>query len=335
MTLKNMKKTYYCIALICISLYGNLKAQDKLAQTGLQFLEIGVSPRAEAMGGAFVVTGNNSDAIFYNQAGLSNINTKIDATFSRVQWFADIAYNALGITYKPSNGNYGVIGLSFQSADYGDFYGTRVAAGTAAGYEDTGIFSPTTFIFGLSYAKQLNDRFSIGGQVKYVTQNLGSNVLTFGGPIEENNVSGLVFDFGMIYSTSFKGFDFGMSIKNFSTDFKFEEFAFEAPLTFRMGVLLNVMEILKINPTGQNILLSVDAIHPRDFGEHLNIGLEYKLYDFVSFRGGYKFNYSEESFTAGIGLEQKISELDLRIDYSYGAFGIWSNVQRFSIGFSF
>ncbi len=309
--------------------------QEKLAQTGLQFLDIGMSTRAEAMGGAFVLAGDNADALFYNPAGIAKTSTQYDLTLNTVQWFADIRYNAIGAIYRPLSGEYGVFGLSFLNASYGDFYGTRVAAGTSEGYQDIGIFSPTAFAVGISYAKELTESFSIGGQVKYLQQNLGSNILEPGGPEKKNSVSGLAFDFGMTYATAIKGFDFGMSMRNFATDFTYEQYGFEAPLTFRVGVSLNVLELLSISEASQEFLVVADAVHPRDSGEHLDLGGEYTFNKMVSLRAGYKVNYSEQGFTAGIGVNQDLlSSVNVRVGYAYGSFGIWNNVHRFSVGMS-
>jgi hypothetical protein len=323
------------IVIILLLLPALMHGQEKLAQTGLQFLDIGLSPRAEALGGAFVLAGDNADALFYNPAGIAKMRTSYDFTLNRVQWFADIKYNAIGATYQPASGEYGVFGLSFLNAAYGDFYATRVAAGTAEGYQDIGIFSPTALAIGLSYGKQLSDNFSIGGQVKYVRQDLGSNIMTAGGPTKANLVSGFAFDFGMMYSTAIKGFDFGMSIKNFATDFKFEQYSFEAPLTFRVGVSLKVLQLMGMSESGQDILVVADAVHPRDSGEHLDLGAEYTFFKMVSLRVGYKVNYSEQGFTAGVGLNQDLaSSMNVRFGYAYGSFGIWNAVHRFSVGVS-
>ena len=325
------KKIFIVIGLVILFVNQN-EAQTKLAQTGLQFLEIGQSSRAEGMGSAFVIAGNNSEAMFYNPAGIALVKNELDVSFNRIQWFADMSYNSVGALYKPADGLFGVFGINIINTDYGEFKGTRVS-NNSLGYEDTGIFTPHAYAIGLSYGNQLTDKFSIGGQIKYVAQNLGTNIHTLGGPEIENVVSGFVFDFGMIYKTGLKGFDFGMSIKNFATDFKFEEFAFEAPITFKVGLAVNVFEVFNENESNNYLLLAIDAVHPRDYDEHLNIGLEYKIFNMISFRTGYKFNYSEQSFTAGIGVNYIIGSMDLRFNYSYGTFGIWSNVQRLSIGF--
>src|SRR5512140_2076541 len=100
-----MKKgTHYFTGIILIMILllpAIIYGQEKLAQTGLQFLDIGLSPRAEAMGGAFVLAGNNADALFYNPAGIARTNTAYDISLNRVQWFADIKYNGIGALYKP------------------------------------------------------------------------------------------------------------------------------------------------------------------------------------------------------------------------------------------
>jgi hypothetical protein len=323
------------VVVIMVFVTALTQGQEKLGQTGLQILDIGMSPRAEALGGAFVVAGTEADALFYNPAGIARSTTTFDVTINRVQWFADMNYNSIGLTIRPWEGDYGVFGLSFMNGDYGDFYGTRVAAGTPAGYEDTGIFSPTAFSVGLTYARQLTDRFGIGAQAKYVTQHLGSNILTYGGPEVTNEVGGFAFDFGLIYKTPIEGFDFGMSIKNFATDFKYEQYSFEAPLTFRIGVQFRMLPLFGATSENHNFLLLADAVHPRDSGEHLDVGAEYTFQGLISLRGGYKFNYSELGITGGIGVNYDVMKgLNVRVNYSYGSFGIWSAVHRFSVGFT-
>ena len=48
------------------------------------------------------------------------------------------------------------------------------------------------------------------------------------------------------------------------------------------------------------LLVSIDAIHPRDYTERINLGAEYVLMDMIALRAGYRFNYDEEGLTAGL-----------------------------------
>ena len=45
------------------------------------------------------------------------------------------------------------------------------------------------------------------------------------------------------------------------------------------------------------LLLAIDAIHPRDYSERLNIGLEYNYLGLFQLRSGYRMNYDEGNFT--------------------------------------
>ena len=56
-------------------------AQRKLAQTGFQFLSVGIDARATALGEAFTTVGGTSVAMFYNPAGIASLSSFIDLSF--------------------------------------------------------------------------------------------------------------------------------------------------------------------------------------------------------------------------------------------------------------
>ena len=59
------------VMILCIALIMPAQgAMKKLAQTGLQFLKIDMSPRAAAMGGSYMMVGADATALFYNPAGI-------------------------------------------------------------------------------------------------------------------------------------------------------------------------------------------------------------------------------------------------------------------------
>ncbi|RMD94844.1 MAG: hypothetical protein D6813_01465, partial [Calditrichaeota bacterium] len=60
------------------------------------------------------------------------------------------------------------------------------------------------------------------------------------------------------------------------------------------------------------------------------VGVEYSYLDILFLRGGYKFNFDEESWALGLGVRFK----GMRLDYSYSDFGDYFNpVHRFTVGF--
>ena len=162
------------VALLIGSTLTKLNAEvKKVAQSGYQFLKIDADARAAAMGGAFILVGTGASSMFYNPAGMTEQPVSIDFFSTQTNWLADIGYYSLGVTKKL--GNFGVIGFSMQTSDYGSIIGTRVADNTA-GFIETGNIEVEALAMGVSFAKSLTDRFSVGGQVKFVSQSLGNTL---------------------------------------------------------------------------------------------------------------------------------------------------------------
>lgn len=307
--------------------------QDKLAQTGLKFLSVTTDARASAMGEATATVTGTSAAMFFNPAGMARMETRFEAALGQVQWIGDIKYAYGSLAFNLAAGQYGVLGLSFLSVDYGDVFGT-IRADNEDGYIDTGVFSPTALSVGLGYAKALTDKFSVGGNVRYVKQDLQSSIIGFNGDgsqlLTDNRVNVMAFDFGIIYRTGFKSLDFGMNVRNFSKELKYQDESFQLPLTFEIGLSMNAMDLLAADDTQHDFVVSVDAVHPRDYAEQMNLGAEYVFLNAFALRAGYAFPNDEHNFSAGAGF-RKASNLAL--DYAYTPFGVFDPVHRFSVRF--
>jgi hypothetical protein len=323
---------------------------QKLAQSGFQFLSVVSDARAAAMAEAMTSLELKSSALFFNPAGMADMTDVFDVSASINQWIADIRHNSLSAAFKLFDGQYGVIGFSLQYVDYGDFYGTRVNLSSPQGYDDTGIFTLNALAIGAGYAKQLTDRFSIGGQVRWVHQDLGESmtatnmrsVTVSNGQSDttitiadtsfvSNKLNPLVFDFGTQFRTGLKSLVFGMSVRNFSSQVKYAEEGFQAPLVFTLGVSMNVLDFAGEMPFDQSLYVSLDASHYRDHPEQVKVGIDYKILNALSLRGGYSSNnYEQSGFSFGVGL----SQFGFSFDYSYTPFGIFDKVQRFTARFS-
>jgi len=329
-----MKKLNLLIILILCLLIGAGPANaviKKLAQTGLQFLKVDMSARAAAMGGSYIMVGYDASGMFYNPAGLAKMQKKYDVFASMTQWIADIKYTAAGAAVNL--GNWGTVGVSFVTSDYGDdIIGTMVAT-SVKGFVETGNLTTSAYAIGLSYARSLTDKFSIGGQIKYCHQQLGSNILTAGGSKVDNVVNGLAYDIGTIFYPGLKSLRFGMAVRNYSPTFKYRQEAFQLPMNFIIGTAMDILDVMgeHKNP----LILSFDYHHPRDFTERMHVGAEYTLFDILSLRAGYKFNYDEESVTAGVGVQKEFSGLKVNLGYAYGSFGEFDMVNRIEVGLSF
>ncbi len=329
-----MKKLTIVLAVVLLSAVVVMPAHSalkKVAQTGLQFLKVDVGARPASMGGAFMMVGNDATAMFYNPAGIAKMQSGFDLFAGNVSWIAGIQYYATGLV--KDLGNWGSVGVSAIYCDYGDdIAGTRVAANDK-GYDDTGNVDVGAYAVGLSYARALTNKFTVGGQIKYAQEHLGESLLVAGGTSVQNKVSGIAYDFGTIFYPGFKSFRLGMSIRNFSNQFKYQQYAFQLPLTFTLGFAMDVLDF--IGEHRNTLLLAVDAIHPRDYTERINVGGEYVFNNMVALRAGYKYNYDEEGLCAGIGVKHTFGGVGIRLDYAYSDFGVFSTVNRFSMGISF
>jgi hypothetical protein len=329
-----MKKFIVFISLLIFVLSINIYAADKVGQAGYGFLDVGAGARACGMGEAFTVLGHDASALFYNPSGIGEIDARFDLFVGGTRWIADIDYLYLAAAFNA--GIWGNFGFSVIYPDYGDdFYGTKVIEGpTGEGYEETGLLDVGAFCVGVGYAREFTDKFTIGGQIKYVSQHLGANdILTEGATdtVTVNNESWTIsYDFGLLFYPGFKSFAFGMSVRNFSPRVAYERIGFDLPLTFALGVGADILDFFGEYP---DCLLNIGAemLHPRDWQEQYNVGGEFAYKNMIFLRAGYKFNCYAEGLSAGIG----VNVGGVKIDYSYSKHEIYDIINRVSAGFSY
>ncbi|MBD3274425.1 MAG: PorV/PorQ family protein [Candidatus Marinimicrobia bacterium] len=312
----------------------------KYAQAGMTFLSIDPGARTAALGGTKIGAVGSAENMFGNPATLAMVQG-VDVFFSQTNWIVDIGLMGIGAAFNA--GNLGVFGVNFVSTDYGDIPRTYPYSGfdpnlRSVGYIQEGTFTVEEYAVGVSYAKQVISQFYVGGNVKYAYQNLGDVLVIdrFTGDevMSENDVTNVVFDLGTLYYPGYKDLRFGVAFRNFSNQSDFYDARFELPLTFDFGIAMDLLKIFQENSNNQ-LTLAVDAVHPRDWDERVHVGVEYDYMGMLFLRGGYKFNYSEEGLTAGLGVDYEIGGVGIKADYAYSPFGIFENVNRFSIGLAF
>lgn len=299
---------------------------------GWQFLKINGSPRIAALGGTHTAIPNPSaEAIFGNPAMLAQVENA-DVFLSRVNWIADIGHQSAAIA--KSFGGWGVFGFSVVAVDMGEM--AETINSPILGEDRTEVvvtgntFTANDLALGISYAKQITDRLNVGGNARWIRES-----------IADVSMSNFSFDFGTSYATGFRSLRLALAARNLGPDANMtgwsEEYQSEAvdirmPVDFRVGLSMDFFENAD-DPHA--VTVSVEGIHPNDGPEHVNTGLEYSLFDVLALRGGYRFNYDEESFTFGGGLNHSFGGIGLRLDYAYVDFGRLSNVHMFSLGASF
>ncbi|MCI0532025.1 MAG: PorV/PorQ family protein [candidate division Zixibacteria bacterium] len=306
--------------------------QAKVGTAGAQFLEIGISARAVGMGEAVTSSVDDVSAVFYNPAGLSQIQGH-EIMFTHISYFADINFD-FGAVAMPFPRLGGVLGLGLFYLDAGELPVTseQDALGSA------GLtFSPTEYAFTVSYARSLTDRLSIGITGKYIGENFGEGFQneTTGG-VEDFHAKGWAADVGTIYNTGFRGFKIGMMISNFGPDMNFNVGSsqnYPLPVNFRFGGSINL-----IQNHYHRAVVAAELAHPNDNVEKYNLGVEYWYNEKFALRVGNQFE--QESFLGGVSVGGGVrlpvqNKIELRADYGYRDYGILEQAHRFSLSFVF
>lgn len=332
----------WAIIIVLVSA-GYTQNLQKLAQTGMKFLSVSTDARISGMADAITAVEGVSTSMFFNPSAMAKMPGLADVSFGKVDWIADIQYVFGSAAFSPAQGRYGVFGFTALSVDYGNFIGTvrDDDPNNQLGYIETGNFSPSAMAFGIGYSKALSSKFSIGGNVKYVMQDMGSSITGITGAAADGNYarksyseSVWAFDFGVLYNTGFRSLNLGMCIRNFSQEVTYEDEGFQLPLTFRIGVAMDLLDVYPLMSKEHNaFLLSIDATHPRDYPEQVNVGLEYLFYKTFSLRLGYSAPNDEYGFSTGVGFQQAYRNYMLAVDYAYTPFGVFSDVHRFTVHF--
>jgi hypothetical protein len=319
------------VSLVCMRNGGIAQDNVKLAQTGFDFLSVISDAKAAGMAGAVNTLPMGSGSIFFNPACLTEMKYTAEITASYNPWIADIKHSQFSAAVNL--GSWGVVGASMQNVNYGDFYKT-IVYNNGDNFLYLGKFSLQAFSAGIAYANKLTDQFSVGGQIKYVHQALGDGVVpTTIDVLDSTTVTNsfklnpLAFDFGTLFKTGLKSLAFGISIRHFSGQLKYEQEQFQMPLLFTLGVSMDVMDFLEKAKENQSLIVSVDLTHDRSYPEQLLIGINYTFLNTISLRLGYNSHSDLEKFSYGGG----VSQFGFAIDYAYTPMKYFDNLQRITV----
>jgi hypothetical protein len=204
------------------------------------------------------------------------------------------------------------------------------------------VISASDLVLGVTYGRDLTDRFSVGVKVKYVREGLAS--------VE---ASTMAFDVGSVFTTSFPGeITLGMALSNFGGKLRFdgrdllvtqvvpgsptgkqvpavlETADWPLPLFFRFGLSATLL-----SAEDASVVAAYSITDARDYEARHNLGAAVTMLKILTLRGGYRFNYDEATFSAGAGVAVDAASLGrLSFDYAYTDYGNLSGVHQFSLG---
>lgn len=326
------------VLILSMGLSANLFAQNpNLGTAGGQFLKIPVGARAAAMAGAYIAIANDATALFWNPAGITQVQSN-DLDFSNTSWWATVNLNHAAIVHTMED--IGTFGVSFSVLTMDKMEVTTELQPNGTGE----YFDSQDLMVGLTYARKLTEDFSFGVTTKYISQRIWNETAT-----------GFAFDVGTQYRIGFRDLTIAMSMTNFGSDMKYNgrdlrikydqnsqvtynrlspsDLATEdysLPLHFQVGLAMTAF-----STDDMRMLVAVDVTHPNDNDEHVNLGGEVQAFERAYLRGGYRFGYDTERATFGAGVSAPLGDLIVRFDYAYAMYDLLPNVNRFSFGVVF
>jgi hypothetical protein len=335
-----MKKILIFLVLIqlaCFATEAWTAEFDNLGTSGAQFLKMDVDARVVGLGGANVAVTTGAMALYYNPAGIANMD-KRNLAFSYTDWISDIKYNYLA--YEAPVHGFGNVGVHVAVLTMGDMDVTTLDQPEGTGEK----FGANSWVVGITNAHQLTDRFSFGVTAKYIREK-----------ISQLSANALAFDFGTIYYTGFRSLRIAMSTRNFGTDTKFDGSELETtfdednnpstapilikketqsqplPLSFRLGVAYD----FEFNEQSK-LLTTIDGYNTRDRGQQGSVGVEYSWHNRLAVRAGYKLRADEENVALGAGYDYEISGFGtVGINYAWANLGRLQSAHRFSLVLNF
>jgi len=338
----------------CFVRNSEAKEPYRVGTTTANFLEIGYGPAGIAMGDAYVSLAQDLSSVYWNPAGLAFMKNN-EAMFMSQPWLVDanIAFAAVGIPIP----NLGTIAFNLIHMNYGE-----MEVNTLTQQNGTGeMFDANELAASLSFSRAIAEWFAFGASAKYVSSQIW-------------HVSGaaVAFDFGVLIKTNFfsitgkqeDGMKIGMSVSNYGSKLRYDGIdllnpididpgingnyrdvpgqfrlnSWELPLIFRVGVSVKPLVL-----NNQEVNLAIDALHPNNNSESINLGAEYALnmpaFGKFFLRGGYKALFMESSefgLTLGGGVSLNlIRNAKISCDIAYRDLGILGANTCYSLGVKF
>jgi len=281
---------------IALFVVGILVAESLHAGTNTvyNFLRLDVSARAAGMAGSFVSAMEDPNAIFYNPAGLSTLQSSM-ASLGFFKHLLDI--NSGYLSYSQAFDNIGYFGAGIVYTNYGSFDRRDELGNT------DGTFSAGDVALTVGYANLLEDNLYYGANIKFIYSS-----------IADYASSGLAADVGILYNIPESRVSLGASIRNLGAQLtSYAETKEDLPLDVVVGG--------SVVPRGLPLLLNVsfhklneDADEIADRFKAFSVGGEFTLSEVLQLRVGYDNEKRKDlkigtsagltGFSGGVGANQ-------------------------------
>ncbi|MDI6735444.1 MAG: PorV/PorQ family protein [bacterium] len=273
---------------------------SKAGDAGANFLKVGVSARASAMGEVFCAVADDVSSIYYNPAGLVQIKQR---TFGlmHTDWLEEVNYEFLA--YAEPYNNDKVFGMSLNYLGMGKMKIKDINNQTL------GDFDARDLALSIAYAKKLKENLFAGANLKFIQQEL-----------EKEVSSSVAVDGGILYKK--EDLSLGACISNLGTKIKFIKDKESLPLNLKLGIAYKLLD--------NRVILALDINRPIDNDINFGIGTEYQVTNNLFVRAGYN---SRSDLGNGISLGCGFKVGNFQVDYCFLPYERLGDVHRFSLQF--
>ncbi len=359
--MRNIYRILACVVfgiLMMPSITANAGNDDRRGTSGAGELLINPWVRSSGWSSVNTACGSGVDALFSNVAGLAH-TTGTEAVFGYTAWLQNSGISNIAAGLSQSLGDYGVLGLTVNSMNFGTIERTTVSSPEIG---NNGTYKISMMNIAVSYAKAFSTSIFAGATMKLVTEGI-------------DNVTGTGFaiDAGVQYVTG-ENYElkFGIALKNWgpSMSFSGDGLSISAlPEGFSHSQTMEQRSSTFELPSSLNIGMSYDFLFSENkhritlagnfssmaFGKDLyTVGLEYGFMKYFMLRAGYSYEaelwesvYDENGsttlmsgFSCGASVIAPLSKAkngkkngtDLSFDYSFRATKIMGGIH--SVGLS-
>lgn len=299
---------YISILLLALLLpLANLTADihPNTGEYGYQFMDISTNPVALALAGRGI-QGGNGLASFLRQPASAVLESHRSLGVSHSLWIGNTRYNNLSYSFSDRIKHFG---LAFRNLDYGRLE-IRDDNGALIGH-----YSPLNVDLTGNYALRVTPSLYAGANAGVAYEKL-----------DTESSLGLHGDLGLTWLPPLRDTAFSISLRNlgFSTTMDEERTRMASSLEMDLSKAFSF----------DNTALSLELSGIKAVDENWKAALsgQATLYDLVSLRLGYKYNYDAEDISAGLGLRWN----KIAVDYGWAAYSSrLSDVHSFGVSYHF
>ncbi len=334
-------KKFVLLLLVVLLSAGSAYAQSKVGTTVGAFLRIEPTARAAGMGNAGSALPGGIEAVYFNPGAIGTMETAA-VTYTHSFWLADIDYDYAAFAL-PVKG-VGNFFASVTSLNSGQMAVRTVEQPLGTGEQ----FDVANVAVGIGYGLRVTSRFATGIQINFGNERIwhtSNRLVTFSvGTIYKLNEKGATLGFGLLNfgtSASFTGGDLAIQYDptddiqgdNGSLPAEQATDAFPVPVMFRLGLSLPLL-----TDEDNKVLALIEALHPSDNSESVNLGLEWEWKRLFALRAGYQTLFQTDGqlgLTLGFGVAGELGANAYRVDYAWAGHERLQDTHRVSMAIDF